>query len=67
VDYISTAFSFIGFFDIVSGNAFSKVGLIVFESTGSFKNACIFWCIVTFIVSMIFYLSFFIWKNSENN
>jgi hypothetical protein len=66
IDYISIAFSIMGFLDIVIANAFPKIGLWVYEFAGDFKTACFYWFIVSVIVASCFYVCFFVWNYSDN-
>ncbi len=66
VDYIQMAFSTTGFIDIVIANTFPKVGTFVYEKAGNFERACFFWGFFSLISGVIFYLTFFVWKYSEN-
>ena len=55
-----------GFIAIVLGNIMPKFGTVVYNWLEDFRTCCIFWIIFNTIVSAIFYVTFYIWKYSDN-
>jgi len=61
------AFSAKGFMGIIFLNIFPIIGEWTYKQFGfNFKYCCYFYCIVNFISAGIFFVTFYIWKYSEN-
>lgn len=56
-----------GFIGIVLSNFFPEIGVRLYRYLGrDFKKTCFFWAIFNVVITVIFYVSFYLWKYSEN-